>query len=246
MKKPIQENKICIVKYKFLCNKKSFYGCALLTIEIKDYSLLNTIGIISFNPSVYEINLNLPYNEIEKLICKYKLDKGTNFLLTEKFYSSIKKLNKKYIEEIVNGNIVQLTKIVSEIISISEDNIKNKHEIEKVKLAQMSSEKFISNIENIQENKFYIKTKPVFDQQKGMPVYKLNTKKQIECEVTDKREIAQYIIKLLYGNNKKFVYGKIHEITKKNDKFYELNVSITPVIFTKFIVEKNQKIKLYR
>lgn len=253
MKKHIQEDNIKIFKYKFYIPGKHYYGCSLIVINVEKFQIIKYSSVISLNPAVYEIDLTQSLDKIEKLIYKYKLEKGALFEFTKNLYLKIYEYEKKIVSFIDEEKIGNLIDIIFNILNISnygEEKIKFIYKINKnlkdieEEIKTVSANSLNKVINYIDEKIFFIKTKPVFDKDKGIFVYKLKQKMNLQCIIIDNRELVKQIIKILYGKEEKYINGKISTITRKNKGYFEIVVNITPVILTKFIVHKLQKIKL--
>lgn len=254
MKKSIQEDdNIKILKLKIAVKEKHIYICVVIIVNISHQNILKSFCVVSFNPALFETNLKEEFNKIEHLIYKYKLNEGTLLELSKNLYLKIYEKEKDIVESIENNKIENLLEIFLESMNISQNaKINMEYDIEKYKYRNYSKittannelVKFDTNFNSSHINKFFIKTKPVIDNKKGVVAEKLKLKNEILCTLIDEREIAKCIMKILFSDNTKEFYGKIIEINPKSNKYYEIVCIITPVIFTKFIVNNNQKLAI--
>lgn len=248
MKKVIQENNFKVIKYKFYVLEKHYYGCGVIICDIEKNKILDYLSVISLNPAVYETDLNLNIEKIEKIIYKHKLEKSVLYEFSKKLVSKICENEEKIVSDLLNDKVEFLIETVCNILDVSYAKEKVKF---LYKISNYTEPKNVSSIENLNEiidnfydKKFFIKTKPVTDLKDGIPAEKIKLKKNVLCLLTDTRELVKYIIKLLYGNEKETIIGKVVEITPKNKNYLEIILSITPFIFTKIILHKLQKIKI--
>lgn len=247
MKGYIQESEaIKVLKYKLAAKKQHIYACCVIFVNFNTDTILKISCIISFSPLIYEINIHDEYEKVENFINRYKLESKGCFDFTKKVYLKLYENENVVIDAIRKNKIHVIDEMFADVVSVNKENIRSLFEIEKLK----------TPIENIGQNtklekiinpgindKFFIKTKPVIDEKKGVNVDKIKLKKEILCELVDKREIVKYIMQILFSKEVKFLYGKVSEIVpKNNNRFYEITCNITPVIFTKFVVDSKQKL----
>ncbi len=252
MKKFIQEDdKIKILKYKLAIKEKHLYLCLLIIINRLDKNILKLFSVVSLNPSVFEINIKDEFNKVEKNIYKFKLEDGFLSEISKNIYLNLYKMEKEILNIVENNQIDSLLNILKSILNLGDSKIKFDYDIEKYKYT--TYEKLKENNLNLtrfdtsitfSNNNFFIKTKPVIDKNKGVSVEKLKPKTEILCRLTDDREVAKYIMKILFSENKKEFYAKITDILPKNKEYYEIICNITPVIFTKFLLKNNQKVTI--
>lgn len=245
MKGYIRESEIIkVLKYKLAVKKQHIYVCCVMFINLKTDTVLKISCIVSFSPLIYEIDICDEYTKVENLINKYKLESESCFDFTKKVYLKLYENENLVIEAVNKEKIHIIDEIFANILNVNKELIKSSFEIEKLKSLETTEQGAkLEKIINPGIDKFFIKTKPVIDDKKGISVSKLKLKKEILCELTDKREIVKYIMQILFSKEVKFLYGKVSEIIpRNNERLYEITCNITPVIFTKFIVDSKQKL----
>lgn len=248
MKKCIQESdeQLKILKYKIKVSDVHLYLCGFVIIDCKQGLILRICSVASYNPSVYEIDINQEVKKLETQIYKYKFDEGSCAEVMKKFYIKIHELSDKIVHAVDKNIPESIKELISETINIESDKVKIDYVIELVKhdMAEKSAEaKIPENVVNkFESGKFFIKMKPVIDNKKGISVDMLKPHRNILCELVDNREIVQNIVNILFTKGQKYLYTNIVKIVEKNKKYYELTCAITPVIFTKIIVSKGQKV----
>ncbi|MEN3013361.1 MAG: hypothetical protein ABDH23_01940 [Endomicrobiia bacterium] len=249
MKESIQEDEmIKVLKYKFASKKQHIYISCVIFANMKTETILKISCIASFDPLIYEMDLSEEYKKIENMINKYKLESKSCFDITKKVYVQLYKNEEEVIRSICKEKINVIDDILINILDIKEkENVKSSFKIEKLKFEKNFKNNISSNskFEEIIDggiDKFFIKTKPVIEEKKGISVEKIKPKNEILCEVVDKREIVKYIMQTLFSKELRFLYSKVTEVNFKNKNCCEIICNITPVIFTKFIVDKKQKL----
>lgn len=248
MKKSTQESdeQIKLLKYKIKVSDIHLYLCGFVIINCKQDLILRICSVASYNPSVYEIDINQEIKKLETLIYKYKFDEGSCADVMKKFYIKIHELSNKVVDAIDKNMTETIKELLSEAINIEGNKVKIDCVVEPIKynIIEKSTESEIpENVVNKFEcGKFFIKMKPVIDNKKGVSIDTIKPQKNILCELVDEREIVQNIISMLFTRGQKYFYTNIVKIVEKNKKYYELTCAITPVIFTKIVVSKGQKV----
>ncbi len=246
MKKLIQEDsKIKILKFKMAIDKRHLYIFCIIIANIETKNILKILCVTSYNPAVFELNLE-EVAEIEKSLYKFKLEEDISNL-SKNIYLTLYNSEELVTEAIKNEKIDKILEIIKQIFEIKDEkDIKVEYFVENYVHKSYDKNSIESKLDNtintLQTNKFFIKAKPVTDEKKGLPPNKLKLKMKILCKLADNREIAKYIMKILFSENKQEFFAKIVEISSKYKKYYEILCSITPTIFTKIILNKNQKV----
>ncbi|MCX7956371.1 MAG: hypothetical protein N2643_00540 [Endomicrobia bacterium] len=246
MKKYIQEDsKIKILKYKLSIKKLHIYTCCVIVVNVKTKSILKISCIVSFSPSIYEIDINEDYVKVENMINKYKLESKSCFDLTKKIYLRLYEKEEIVGENINKEKLQDIENIFLEVLDVKEKEIIRSNfcfQSFSYYGENLSANPFSFNKEiNLDINRFFIKMRPVLDEKKGVSISKVKVKQEIMCELIDRREIVKYIMQTLFSKDIKFVYGKVTEINKKDKNFCEILCNITPIIYTKFLININKK-----
>ncbi len=253
MKQHTQESNIYVLKYKIYIPEKHMYGCIIITSDIERKKIFKVTAVVSINPEVYEIDIKSSWENVEREVLRYRLQNATLFDTTKRLYSDIYKNEEKICLSLKENDIDVIKDIILKSINVSDTDKKMKYmfDIEKFVIRDLNKSNFVTphrELQNqtyklLEEEKFYIKTKPVIDNNSGVPANKLKPKKELLCEIIDRREVVKYITELLFGKGQKYISGKIVDISTSG-KYYEIILSITPVIYTKIVVDKQEKLKL--
>lgn len=235
------------LKYKLMIPNKHLYSCGFILLNDKTNNIERMCCVVSYNPAVFEIDVKQNIEKMESIIYKYKFDEGCCSDLTKKLYVYFHDLEKQLVSIIERGTDTEMKRLLIEILDKENVPVKFDCSIEKLKYdindATVHS-KIESNVNKFSGNKFFIKAKPVINSNKGVNVLKIKPKDELLCELIDSREIVKHIMRILFSKDrdeKKF-YAKVVEINKRNERYYEVVCSLTPTIFTKLVVEKNQKL----
>lgn len=249
MKKHTQENNFKLLRFKFFVPVKHYYGYGCIIYDEEKFSIVEHLCVISLNPAVFEIPFTTSLENVKKLIYKFKIEKGSLFELTKKFYFKICEKDKNIVKCLKEEKLSCIVENVFDTLNMNDtEKIKFIYRIsdkvlgEEIKLKDFDTNKINKVIENIEENVFMIKTKPVFDDKNGVLPQKIKIGQYITCMVNDNREVVKQILKLLYGKEEKKIIGKITHLTKRNNSYYELIVNITPSIATRIVLHQTQKV----
>ena len=246
MKKLIQEgSKIKILKYKMAINRRHIYIYCIVIANIETKNILKILCTTSYNPAIFELSLEGEITEIDKNLYKFKLEEDIPEV-SRNIYLKLYNSEESVTDAIKNEKIDKITEIIKQASEIRDEDLKVEYLIENyIHKSYNKSDielKLDNAINTLQTTKFFIKTKPVIDEKRGIPADKLKLKMKILCRSADDREIAKYIMKILFSENKKEFFAKIIEISTKYKNYYKILCSITPTIFTEIILNKTQKV----
>ncbi len=235
------------LKYKLMIPNKHLYSCGFILLNDKTKNIERMCCVISYNPAVFEIDVKQNIEKIESVVYKYKFDEGCCSDLTKKLYVCFHDLEKQLITIIEKEIDEEMKRLLIEILDKGNTTVKFDCFIERLKytISDVSDySKIESNVNKFSGSKFFIKAKPVIDNKKGISIAKIKPKNEILCELTDNREIVKHIMRILFSKDKdeKKFYAEIVDINKRNERYYEITCYLTQIIFTKIIIEKNQKI----
>lgn len=214
---------IVVLKGKFKSETANIYGLLILIADIKLNQVLRLANIITYNPSIYQVSLNSPWHEFERKLYALRLREGSLQELTQKLQNHIKhwlRSEKKDIlfGALLKGNKEELARMLDEEVKmISEDErIRLNIELEEVNLFQfkelkekidedISKMKLPSNLNKEGEVVSLVMKVEIVKSTsgKGKMVKDLQPRELVWAKITDQRDIAQYLAKLLGGRIKK-------------------------------------------
>lgn len=214
---------IIVIKGKFKSGNASFFGLLVLIADIKLNKVLRLANIVTCNPGIYQHGLNKPWHEFERKLYALKLGEGSQPEITQKLQEHLKNWTRgekksDIFEALVQNNKESLEKmLVRELKVISpEENIKLNLQLEEVNLFQFKELK-----EQIDEDIAKLRLPEPIDQpeelaslvlkvetiknigREGKAVRDLQPGEMIWTKITDPRDIAQYLSKLLGGRIKR-------------------------------------------
>ncbi len=249
MKKFTQESdNLKIAKYKIAILEKHLYLCGFIIIKRNTNSVLRTCCVVSYNPSVFEIDLKSDIKKIENTIYRYKFDEGNNVVLANKLLLKLYSCEEKIVEAIDKEKFEFVIEQIISVFDIKEKNkIKTEYLIDTFSTDVSRKDEINYNrvdnniVDTYEQKKFFLKTKPVVDYKKGESVEKIKSK-EILCEFVDNREISKNIMRVLFPKDEKYLYAKVVDVKQRNKRYYEITCFITPMIYTSFIVDKTQRL----
>lgn len=255
MKKSIQESEAVgfkALKFKLVWFKKHLYICGFVIVNNRSNSILRVCILSSYNPAVFEIDITEDIKKVETLIYRYKLDAGNSQEIAKKIMLQFYKAEEKVCEAINEEKLEPIQEILCETLNIqSRDEFKFKYELELLKHERLVKEslnrqKLDTTINKVSTEKFFIKSKPLRDDKRGVSVEKVKPKMELLLELTDTREITKHIMQILFAKSVKEFYAKVVEVKPVNGKYYEIICMLTPAVLTKIVVDKNQKLVIKR
>ncbi|OGS22472.1 MAG: hypothetical protein A2252_01395 [Elusimicrobia bacterium RIFOXYA2_FULL_39_19] len=222
---------IVVIKGRFFSPDDNIYGLFVAILDKRAEILIRLTGVVSYNPIIYEVDLNSDWNLFEKNIFNFRLMEGSVPGLTretelrlvngfaekkDKFYKALTDLDKNKICDILTSDLT--IKNISLEISIEEINlaqyqqVDDKQEVEsKSEIRKISSEKeprrlFIES--TLQENEDGKKAKHLLEDEVVM------------AQITDDREIAKYLARLITDKDSEYIPVKIEKTEYKNKEIY--------------------------
>ncbi len=210
---------IMVLKGKFKAETTNIYGLVVLIADIKNNQLLRATNIVTYNPGIYQTGLDQPWHEFERKLYALRLGEGSLQELTQKLQNNIKSwINKdkdtQFFEALVKNNRELLeSRLVEEIKEISQDqNIKLDIQLDEVNLLQFKElkEKIDEDISKLQLPENLVVTEETAalvleiemvgeTDKKGRLARELKPGETVWAKLTDERDIAQYLAKLLGG-----------------------------------------------
>ncbi len=234
---------IVAVKGKFLLPSRNLYGLVILIANTKNHSIFRIRSVVSYNPSLYETPLREGWYEFEKTLYAFRLSEGTLQQVTQDlervlwqrlgkhvvphFYDIIRESDETQIHHIFqkiilgyfSDNTLNL-EIVGEELNLQQfKHLKPRGEdiVPVSRPYHSTGHGALDNSENLllsvklQEEPDGIMAKDVVA---GDSVYAI---------LTDNRDIAQYLSKLLGGRDKNGlapILAPVEEIRREGDKLY--------------------------
>jgi len=249
---------IVIIKGKFILEQELLYGLFIIIANKRTKEILRLRCAITYNPELYEININTVWDQFERLVHIYRINDGSvlsfantteiNFLQQIKFkedmfYYAINKIETELIQDIL-------------IDCFSKDKTKMQVTIEEINLEEFTpnrtqtSGKFDTNIpaKRLSKTTDLIKIfldVTLYEDENGKPAANLTKGETVLAKITDTRDIAKYLIKLLGSKDSQYL-SVIIEQTNRLGSEIEFILHFTPGIFGVVKVPADTRIKVIK
>ncbi len=214
---------IIVVKGKFKIGPASYFGLFILIADIKLKKIMRLANIVTCNPGIYQNGLNKPWHEFERKLYALKLGEGSQPEITQKLQENLKNWTRgeeksDIFEALVQNNRESLEEMLAREIKVisPDEEITLNIQLEEVNLFQFKELK-----EQIDEDIAKLRLPEPPEQQEeiaslvlkietiknagreGKTVRDLQPGEMIWTKITDPRDIAQYLSKLLGGRIKR-------------------------------------------
>ncbi|MBI5555759.1 MAG: hypothetical protein HY920_07925 [Elusimicrobia bacterium] len=214
---------IIVIKGKFKTETANFFGLVVLIADIKLNKVLRLANIVTCNPGIYQNGLNKPWHEFERKLYALKLGEGSQPEITQKLQEYLENWTRgekknDIFAALVQNNKGSLEKMLAREIKVirPDEEITLNIQLEEVNLFQFKELK-----EQIDEDISKLRLPEPLEQQEEIAslVLKVETIKNagregktardlqpgemIWAKITDPRDIAQYLSKLLGGRIKR-------------------------------------------
>ena len=214
---------IIVIKGKFKTKTGSYFGLFVLIADIKLNKVLRLANIVTCNPGIYQNGLNKPWHEFERKLYALKLGEGSQPEITQKLQEHLKNWTRgeqksEIFEALVQNNKESLEEMLAREIKVicPDEEITLNIQLEEVNLFQFKELK-----EQIDEDIAKLRLPEPLEQQdeiaslvlkvetiknagrEGKTVRDLQPGEMIWAKITDQRDIAQYLSKLLGGRIKR-------------------------------------------
>lgn len=257
---------ILVIKGKFNIVSRNLYGLLILIFNVREKSLLRCKTIVSYNPTVFETDLNLYWYEFEKKLYTFRLWEGSIQSLTQELESSLnesvssedkrdffirlkqdykgtewigKKLNRIIAEKFI-GETVSL------LLAREELNLNQfRHLTDKQSIPVIADKYALSLTEN---NPLMLEIELVTSKNGGISANAIKSGDEVFAVVTDNRDIAKYLTHLLGGKTKDRltpIPTMVEKIVKENGKI-QLQTRFTSGILGSTVIEPEARIKIVR
>jgi len=246
---------IAVIKGKFIVQEQNLYGVFIIIVNKRNENIIRIRSVVSYDPHIYETNINSDWYDVEKIIYFYRLQKGviqTVVYETDKYFNTVINKNiKKLLDVIEEKNIDRIGEILFENFLFGGDcsykiNTQELNLIEyqhgKMTINQPQDEKLISELPS---NKVFLQTKLIEDK-KGKRVSKLSKGNIVFAQITDTRDIAKYLLKLLGTKEDLYLSLPVDNIIKTDKNEIEIHLFLGSNIVGVSKMHPNVHIKMVK
>lgn len=246
-----------VIKGKFIINNENLYGIFIIIVNKRSENIIRIRTVVSYNPVIYEINLNLDWDYIERMIYSYRLQEGSVLFYgqnVEKYFNNQIIENEKLFFSIIKTSDTNKENKIREILlnqssgnnqSFTSDNAEIQIAVEELNLAQYQQEipfNKITKTEQEYDTKVELEVK-LYEDETGRKIKDLRKGDVVLAQIVDTREIAKYLLKLLGIKENQYLPVSIESIEIK-DKEAFLEVFISFGISGKYRVPANKSLKV--
>lgn len=227
---------IVVLKGKFRTSDNNLYGMLTITTDIKHNRLLRTKILVTYNPSIYETDIDQNWYEYEKKLYTARLISGSIPDITLQSENLISgKLGVEYrdsfFKAVKDNNIVEIVDLLKDILmsSITAGSINfviatehlNMSQFRKIsELGRQQMEFNFVNYNLNMPNPLSIEVVPLTEGRPSILASSLIPGDEIFVYVSDCRDIAQYISGLLGGKSPHSnipIPSKIQEVYREKE-----------------------------
>lgn len=240
-------NDIIVIKGKFIISDQNLYGIFIIIIDKYNGNIIRIRSVVSYDPHIYETNIDEDWNEIEKKIYFFRLQEGVVQAIVydiDKYFNMTINTNTDMIlhfsEDNNLGKIVDLIferfpyKEHSRLVRIEESNFTRFHH-------EKFMDKYSGNksVNEPPDSKVFLQIELVEDR-KGKRIGRLSKGDMVFAQIVDNRDIAKYLLNLL-GTKENFF--TVDNVIKVEDKT-EIHLFLGSNILGKVVMPSADRIKI--
>jgi len=259
---------IIVTKGKFVCDRRNVYGQFIVISHLNQKRIVRLGALATCDPSIYEETLDCKWRQFEKRLYGHRLSEGCLHELVQKLEQNLNwqiasDYRKSFFQNLKDKNYEEIVGIFREIISKSLEDAEAKigMDVEELNLSQFKSlqEPTIPADVGVKaspghapksadrkEGTIVLGTKLLTDvSSSSVEVGRLRKNDLILVKISDSRDIAQYLSRLLGGCKGDEVVplsAIVEEVREKADKWV-VRTRFSPGIVGEALVEKKARIK---
>jgi hypothetical protein len=241
--------RITVFKIKLIFPKENIYSLMHIAINMKTLEILRFYMIFSHNPAIYEISANMDWFSFEKAIFSARLDAGAMEQYTQKIEENLKLYAHQAIKEIVVVSSNEISTIIKTFFYPTEVNVEIVNEelnlTQFKKLPDYNSKQ--NSIFSTSYDLGFVKLDvELLEDKNGKSVKKITEGDTALSVITDKRDIAHYLMHLIGGTENGNIIpipAIVKKISHKNDTF-EIHLNYAPSVVGLARITSDIKLKV--
>jgi len=259
---------IVVSKGKFLSNRTNVYGQFTIISNLNEKRIVRLGAIATYNPSIYEEDLDCKWRDFEKRLYAHRLEEGCPHELIQKLEQNLNwkiasDYRKSFFQGLKDRNYEEITNVLHTIISesLEDPQLKVEMGVEELSLSQFKfpqetsitseggTQPFLEQVEESVDRKegtIVLRTELVTDTSPGsVDIERLRKNDVILVKIVDSRDIAKYLSHLLGGGKGEEIIplSTIVEEVKEEGNYWAVKTRFSPGIVGEAIVEKRAKVK---
>lgn len=243
---------IIVIKGKFIVHENSLYGLFIMILNKRSEIIIRLRCVTSYNPMICESDLNMDWDQMERLIYRDRLLEGSvlsharsienHFFevintTKERFYKSLDTKNLNKIKEFLVENFPfgapEIQLVTEEINLAAYQDGPSKTEPEKLVNRGSDQPEFA---------KISLDVK-LYEDVNGKKAANLSKGDIVLAQITDTREIAKYLTKLLCSSDPSYLPVSVEETSLADSKI-EISLHFTPRIVGFTRLKPNTRVKI--
>ena len=245
---------IVIIKGKFVVQKKNLYGLFIMILDKKSQAITRLRCVISYNPAIYESDIYKDWDQLEHLIYRYRLQEGSVLSLAhnieEHFTRQVDTKREKLYKAIESHNLDRIKDLLLQESSLEAPEVQLV--TEEINLADYQNSpsrkepEMLSLKNSAQPDRTTIALEvELFPDIHGKKVSSLAKGDVVLAQITDTREVARYLTKLLSSKEASYLSVPIEQIIQK-DAEAELYLHFTPRITGHAKIKTSSRVKVVK
>lgn len=245
---------IIVIKGKFVIPESNLYGLFIMILNKRSETLIRLRCVTSYNPMICESDLSADWDQLERLIYRYRLIEGSVLSLAhnieDHFYQAVISKKEKFYRSLDNKNLDKTKEMLTENFPIGAPEMQIV--TEEIYLADYQDgknktepEKSVSR-DSVQPEltKISLEVK-LYEDISGRKAVNLSKGDIVLAKITDSREVAKYLTKLLCSKDPTYIPVSIEEIEYKDSKV-EVHLHFTPRIIGVTKLKAHTRIKVVK
>ncbi|MDR2772924.1 MAG: hypothetical protein LBB93_05600 [Elusimicrobiota bacterium] len=194
---------IVVIKIKMFFFEDNFYGLLHIAINTKVNEILRFNIVFSQNPQIYGISAQTDWFSFEKGIFSARLKPGAMEIYTKKIEEPLKRYVKYMLTKMSKHPDEELILAFFNPLKLKIELVREQINTTQFKKLPDFDNKPPQRRQNNQKTKSFINLEvKVLEISKGKPIEKVKIGDNILTLITDQRDIAKYLTKLLTGRRK--------------------------------------------
>ena len=259
---------IVVIKGKFICNQTNVYGQFIVISHLNQKRIVRLGALGTYDPSIYEEQLDLKWRDFEKRLYGHRLSEGCLHELIQKLEQNLNwqiasDYRKSFFQNLKDRNYEEIISILRAVVSksLEDPQVKVEMDVEELSLSQFKfpqeptipSEMGVKPSSNQarepvdkKESTIVLRTELVTDtSSSSVEIEKLRKNDLILVKISDPRDIAQYLSRLLGGCKGEEVIplSTIVEGVREEGDQWAVKTRFSPGIVGEALVKKKIRVR---
>lgn len=254
---------ITAVRAKFSWPEKNLYGLMILVADTKRKALLRRRVVVSYNPALFETALDRDWYDFERQVYAFRLSEGTLQQVTQdlegavldnlegeqaaRFFENLTASDPAALREQVAGVIGKMFPGAALDVALSREEL-NRNQFQRVKVREDDMGASAKH-DGVPASSDILRVAISLEEDAaGFPARDVQVGDSVQVLLTDERDIAQYLSKLLGGRRGDAVTplaAPVEEVARKRNKM-QFHVRLSAGILGLAEVPEDRRVKIQR